>query len=126
MNFNWYLDPIQNHYADFQGRTSRRAFWMFTLFNVIISVVLNVIDQLVLDGFTLLSGLYGLALLLPSLGIGVRRLHDIDKSGWWILIGFIPIVGWIILIYWYAQPGNPSPNEWGPPPVDPAAQQSYA
>src|SRR5688500_16079856 len=111
----WYLDPIQNHYVDFQGRSSRRQFWMFTLINFIISVVLNAIDRLVLDGFTLLSGIYGLALLLPSLGLSVRRLHDIDKSGWWILIGLIPIVGWIILIVWYVRRGNPDTNEWGPP-----------
>jgi uncharacterized membrane protein YhaH (DUF805 family) len=104
MDFNLYLDPITKQYFDFQGVTGRNAFWMFVLFNFIVSVVLSVVLSVVhLQG---LAGLYSLAVLLPSLGIGVRRMHDIGKSGWWLLVGLIPILGWIYLIYLYCQPSS--------------------
>ena len=102
MDFNLYLDPITKHYFDFQGVTGRRAFWMFVLFNFVIAVVLNIVLGLIHLGP--LAGLYSLAVLLPSLGLAVRRLHDIGKSGWWLLVGLVPILGAIYLIYLYCQP----------------------
>ena len=102
MDFNYYLDPITKHYFDFQGVAGRQAFWMFILFNFVISVVLGIVLTIV--HLAPLSGLYSLAVLLPTLGLGVRRLHDTGMSGLWILVGLIPIIGWIILIYLYCQP----------------------
>ena len=88
---------------------------MFTLINFIISIVLLAVDMGVgLGG--ILQGLYSLATLLPSLAVGCRRLHDIGRSGWWIFIAIIPIVGWIILIVWYAKDSDPGDNAYGPNP----------
>ena len=104
MDFNLYLDPITKHYFDFNGVAGRRAFWMFVLFNFIIAVVLDIVLGLVhLQAF---ASLYSLAVLLPSLGLAVRRLHDIGKSGWWLLVCLVPLLGAIYLIYLYCQPST--------------------
>jgi uncharacterized membrane protein YhaH (DUF805 family) len=108
---HWFIDPIKYHYSDFTGRTGREAFWMFTLFSLIINIVLEVINN-----FPLIM-VVSLALLAPSLSISARRLHDIGKSGWWQLLTFIPIIGWIILIVWYAQKTDPADNIYGAPAV---------
>ncbi|GGT79803.1 MULTISPECIES: DUF805 domain-containing protein [Streptomyces] len=110
---NWYLDVLKK-YAVFGGRARRKEFWMFTLFSVIISIVLSVIDGVL--GMQLLSLIYSLAVLIPTLAVSVRRLHDTGRSGWWILIGLIPLVGAIILIVFYATEGNQSENAHGPNP----------
>ena len=94
---NWYLDPIIKHYFDFQGQASRKEYWMFFLFNFIVSFVIGF--ALGLLRMRSLSGLYDLAILLPSLGIAVRRMHDIGKSGWWVLVPFYNI--WLL-----AQPSS--------------------
>jgi uncharacterized membrane protein YhaH (DUF805 family) len=116
----WYLEVLKK-YAVFSGRARRKEYWMFVLFNVIISIVLSVIDQLIgtcngTTGYGLLSGIYSLAVLLPSLGVAVRRLHDTDRSGWWILIALVPIVGFIILIVFTAMEGTAGDNKHGPDP----------
>ena len=110
---HWFLDPIQNHYFDFEGRTTRKQFWMFQLMYVIVAVIIAVIDGVLQLGF--LGPLLSLALLLPNLGIAARRLHDIGKSGWWQLIGLIPVIGWIIMIVWLVTDSGPD-NEYGPNP----------
>lgn len=107
---------VTQHYFDFQGRARRASFWYFVLAYVIIAIVLGII-QSVLHLGALLTSLLALALLLPNLGVAVRRLHDSDRSGWWILIGLIPIVGWAIVIWWYCQPGTSGPNKFGPDPT---------
>lgn len=104
MDFNDYLDPIKNHYFDFEGVTGRRAFWMFVLFNFGISFVLQIVLGII--HLSPIAGLYTLAVLLPSLGIAVRRMHDIGKSGWWVLVSLVPVLGWIYVIYLYAQPSS--------------------
>jgi uncharacterized membrane protein YhaH (DUF805 family) len=104
MDFSYYLDPIQNHYFDFQGVTGRKAYWMFVLINFLISVALGIVLTIV--HLYPLGSLYSLAVLLPGLGIGVRRMHDTGKSGWWLLVGLIPIVGWIWVIYLLCQPST--------------------
>jgi uncharacterized membrane protein YhaH (DUF805 family) len=106
---HWFLDPITKHYVDFAGRIGRQEYWMFVLFSIIIQVALDIVR---LD---MIGMLVSLGLLLPSLGLGARRLHDIGKSGWWLLLGFIPIVGWIILIVWLATKTDMSANEYGNP-----------
>ena len=95
---DWYLDILKNHYVDFEGRTGRRLFWMFVLVNLGISIAITFVIGIVSDGLaSMLSGLFSLAILLPSIGIGARRLHDTGKSGWFMLIGLIPILGFLIL-----------------------------
>lgn len=108
---HWFLDPITKHYVDFEGRVGRQEYWMFVLFCVLIQVALDIVH---LD---MIGMLVSLGLLLPSLGLGARRLHDIGKSGWWLLLGFIPIVGWIILIVWLATKTDDFPNQYGNPAV---------
>lgn len=104
MDFSWYLDPITKHYFDFQGAVGRRPFWMFVLYNVIITLVLQAALSIV--HLRPLAGLYSLAVLLPSLGMAARRLHDTGRSAWWLLVGFVPVIGWIYLIYLYCQPSQ--------------------
>jgi uncharacterized membrane protein YhaH (DUF805 family) len=88
---------------------------MFFLINSIIVVVLDLIGMAIKVS-TLLGGLYGLAVLIPSLAVGVRRLHDTGRSGWWLLIGIIPVIGTIILIVFLATEGQPDDNQYGPNP----------
>lgn len=110
---HWYVDVLKK-YAVFSGRARRQEYWMFFLFNVIISIVLAIIDGAM--GSNILGILYSLATLLPGLGVTVRRLHDTDRSGWWILIALIPLVGAIILIVFLATEGKSEPNQHGPNP----------
>jgi uncharacterized membrane protein YhaH (DUF805 family) len=111
---NWYLAVLKN-YAGFSGRARRTEYWMFFLINLIIVVVLDLIGMAIKVS-TLLGGIYGLAVLIPSLAVGVRRLHDTGRSGWWLLIGLIPVIGTIILIVFMATEGQPGDNQYGPNP----------
>ncbi len=111
---NWYLAVLKN-YAGFSGRARRTEYWMFALINFIIVAVLDVIGIVIKAG-TLLGGVYGLLVLIPSLAVGIRRLHDTGRSGWWLLIGLIPLIGTIILIVFMATEGQPGDNEYGPNP----------
>jgi len=113
--FENYMDVITRHYVDFNGRARRSQFWYFVLMNIIVGMIVGVIQQMLSLG-TMLSGLYTLAVFLPNLGLSVRRLHDVNRSGWWLLLAAIPIVGWIVLIYWDCVEGTPGPNEYGPDP----------
>jgi uncharacterized membrane protein YhaH (DUF805 family) len=117
---NWYLTVLKK-YAVFGGRARRSEYWFFALFNVIISIVLVVIDGLTgllspTGGLGLLSGIYSLAVLIPSLAVGVRRLHDTGKSAWWLLIALVPLVGAIVLIVFMCLDSNPGQNQYGPNP----------
>ncbi len=136
---NWYVKVLKQ-YVDFSGRARRTEYWMFTLFNVIILVILGFVDRaLGLGSFSsdtsggvafsaslgLLGTLYSLAVLLPSLGVGVRRLHDTNRSGWWLLIGLIPIVGGIVLLVFFVLAGTRGPNSHGADPKLAAAGPAY-
>jgi uncharacterized membrane protein YhaH (DUF805 family) len=117
---NWYLDVLKK-YAVFNGRARRKEYWMFFLFNVIISIVLLIVDGIigtsaVPGALGLLGGLYALALLIPGIAVAVRRLHDTGRSGWWILIGLVPFVGGIVLIVFLVQDGTPGENQFGKNP----------
>ncbi|KZE82677.1 DUF805 domain-containing protein [Paenibacillus polymyxa] len=110
----WYLNGLKN-YVGFQGRARRTEYWMFVLFSVIASFIIGLIDGLL--GLTpILTYIYSLAVLLPSLAVMARRLHDTGRSGWWILIGLIPLVGTIILIVFFCQDSQPSDNKYGKNP----------
>lgn len=111
---NWYLAVLKN-YAGFAGRARRTEYWMFFLINFIIVAVLDIIG-LALKLGTYLGIIYSLAVLLPALAVAVRRLHDTGRSGWWVLISFVPLVGTIILIVFLATEGQPGDNQYGPNP----------
>jgi uncharacterized membrane protein YhaH (DUF805 family) len=117
---NWYLEVLKK-YAVFNGRARRKEYWMFFLFNIIISIVLGIIDGMtgtssVPGALGLLGGLYLLALLIPGIAVAVRRLHDTGRSGWWLLISFVPLIGAIVLIVFLVQDGAPGENQYGKNP----------
>ena len=117
---NWYLEVLKK-YAVFDGRARRKEYWMFILVNIIITAVLALIDSLIgtvirQAGFGLLQGLYSLAVLIPTLAVTVRRLHDTGRTGWWILIGLIPVIGGIVLLIFMLLDSEPGENQYGPNP----------
>jgi uncharacterized membrane protein YhaH (DUF805 family) len=116
---HWYTDVIKK-YAVFNGRAARPEYWWFLLISVIIAAVLNLVFSAIGGRSNIVSDLYSLAVLLPSLGVGIRRLHDTNRSGWWILISIVPFVGWIVLIILYALASDPGPNRYGAGPDQPA------
>lgn len=108
---NWYLEVLKK-YAVFQGRARRKEYWMFFLFNVIIAFVLGFVSGMLRT--PILSYLYALAVLVPGIAVGVRRMHDTDHSGWWLLVPFVNLVFACI-------EGTPGPNRFGPnPKLEPA------
>ena len=98
---DWFLDPVKNQYADFEGRTARKAFWMFILISTVISFGLSIVES-VMGMNAVISSIFSLIIFVPSIAIGARRLHDVGKSGWWQLIAIVPLVGIILLIVWWA------------------------
>jgi uncharacterized membrane protein YhaH (DUF805 family) len=114
-----------DHYTKFDGRAGRPAFWWWFLFGILVSIGANIIDA-ILGTWGVVSGLAALALLLPNLSVAIRRLHDTDHSGWWVLIGLIPIIGWIVLLIFYLREGDAGENRYGPPPVEGVAAPSPA
>jgi uncharacterized membrane protein YhaH (DUF805 family) len=121
----WYRAVLKN-YAGFSGRARRTEYWMFALVNFVVTLLLYVLTVATHSSFFLvLVFLYGLAVLLPSLAVLVRRLHDIGMSGWWILIGFVPFVGGIALFVFTLLPGNQGPNRYGDDPKGPSMAVPY-
>lgn len=106
-------------YVTFSGRARRAEYWWFILATILVSIVLGVIDGLLgLGGeFGLLSNIWSLAVFLPSLAAGARRLHDTDRSAWWLLIMLLPLIGVIVLIVFFAQKGTDGPNRFGADPL---------
>jgi uncharacterized membrane protein YhaH (DUF805 family) len=117
----WYLMALKR-YAEFNGRSRRKEYWMFTLYNIVIVMVLYLAGLVMLLRGSIsmvffgLAILYWLAVLVPGLAVCVRRLHDIDKSGWFILVSLIPAVGGIILLVLVCLDGTPGDNRFGPSP----------
>ena len=118
---DWYLDAWKN-YINFQGRARRKAYWMFVLFNIIAAVLAGALDGVLglggESGYGPISGLYSLAVFLPGLALAVRRLHDTGRTGWWMLIGLIPVIGWIVLLVFFVQDSQPGSNQYGPNPKE--------
>ena len=111
-----FLHVVKDNYFNFEGRASRYEYWWFVVINIIITCVASILDAIC--GIALFSTIVSLALLCPGLGLSVRRLHDINREGWWVLIALIPLVGWIILILWAAQKGDEAANDYGEVPTD--------
>ena len=112
---NWYLTVLKK-YAVFSGRACRAEYWMFTLFNLIITFALYGIESLA-GGPGVVGGVYVLALLIPGIAVSVRRLHDTNRSGWWLLIGLVPLIGDIVLLVFMVQGSQPDENQYGPNPM---------
>lgn len=118
---DWYLKVIRN-YVGFSGRARRKEYWIFVLINIVISIVLAMVDGMLglkvggEQGAGLLGLIYSLAILLPSIAVGVRRLHDTGRSGWWMLIAFVPFIGFIVLLVFFVLDSQPGSNEYGPNP----------
>lgn len=117
---NWYLEVLKK-YAVFDGRAGRQEYWFFILFNILISMALGYVDWLTGNinpetGLGVLSGIYALGVMIPGMAVSVRRLHDTGRSGWWLLITFVPVIGAIIFIYFMVLDSNPEINEYGPSP----------
>ena len=119
MSFIEAVNSCMRQYAGFDGRAIRSEFWFFWLFGFLIGIAANLVDPR--GG---VAGLISLALLVPSLAVGARRLHDTGRSGWWQLLVFLPIIGWIVLIVWWATRGEPVANRYGPPPPESLGQLS--
>ena len=105
-------------YVQFQGRARRSEYWYWVLFIVLVSIGLALVDGAIF-GFdetdiAVFGPIFSLATFVPSLSVGFRRMHDIGRTAWWLLIGLIPIIGTIIIIYWFVQPGQPNDNQYGP------------
>jgi uncharacterized membrane protein YhaH (DUF805 family) len=125
---SWYLAVLKK-YAVFNGRARRKEYWMFVLVNFLIALVIGLLaaiaagfdvhsNTILGTGVNCLSSLYSLAVLLPSLAVSVRRLHDIGKSGWWLLVGLIPLIGWIWSLILMVTDSQPGVNQYGPNPKE--------
>jgi uncharacterized membrane protein YhaH (DUF805 family) len=125
MSFPNAVRSVLTQYANFHGRARRSEFWWFMLASLLASIVASIIDAAIGSdvgaGTGVVSLLLSLALLIPTLAVGARRLHDTGKTGWWQLIALVPLVGIIVLIVFWAQDGHPNPNQHGPSPKYQAA-----
>lgn len=119
---NWYLEVFKK-YAVFSGRAGRQEYWYFTLFNILVALLLRVMDQITgnLDyetGLGLLSTFYSLVVLIPATAVLVRRLHDTDRSAWWLLIVLVPLIGELVLLVFTILDSQPGNNQYGANPKD--------
>jgi uncharacterized membrane protein YhaH (DUF805 family) len=111
-----FVDAIKSgfsNYVTFGGRAIRSEYWYWILFIILAEIVTSFIDYGIL-GYQITTPLFGLAVFLPGLAVSIRRLHDLDRSGWWIFIVFVPLIGAILLIVWYCSRGTQGPNRFGP------------
>lgn len=115
MGFSQAITSGFSNYVTFSGRASRSEYWYWVLFVILAEIVTSIIDYVI--GIEVTTTLFGLAVILPGLAVTFRRLHDLDRSAWWFLIAFIPIIGWIILIIWYCARGTVGQNRFGPDPL---------
>ena len=108
---NWKLVVLER-YAKFDGRAGRAEFWWFVLANLLVYVALGILIQIA-SIFVILYIGYAVAVIIPSIAVAIRRLHDTDKSGWWLLIALVPFVGFIVLLVFYIMEGTAGPNQFG-------------
>ncbi|TPW31143.1 DUF805 domain-containing protein [Martelella alba] len=116
MGFQDAFKLVFSNYANFRDRSSRGAFWYWVLASWIVSVILSMIDYGLLgasDNVGILGGIWSLAIIVPNIAIGARRLHDINRTGWWQLLA-LTVIGSLVLIYWFCQPGQAEANRFGP------------
>jgi uncharacterized membrane protein YhaH (DUF805 family) len=120
MNFPTAIKSCLSNYAGFSGRARRSEFWYFTLFSILANLIASILDGALfgLPGGPI-GGILSLGLFLPSLAVAARRLHDTGRSGWWMLLGLIPLIGWVVLLIWYVGRGEDGPNRFGADPRAP-------
>jgi uncharacterized membrane protein YhaH (DUF805 family) len=141
MTFTEAVKSCLSKYVTFSGRAARSEFWFFWLFSFLVLIVSTILDGILGTGFTMINPATGLeqsvgygyvyiiaalALLLPSLAAAVRRLHDTNRSGWWLLIALIPLIGAILLLVWYCTKGTPGDNQYGSDPLGGDLSQAFA
>lgn len=116
---HYYVNVIKN-YVNFSGRATRQEYWIFFLINIAVSIALGIVDEIFVSSsgssVHILSGLYTLFIFLPGFALFIRRLHDTNRSGWWILIGLIPVIGAIVLFIFTVLDSAPEINKWGVSP----------
>ena len=108
MGFSDAVQRCFSRYAQFQGRASRPEYWWFWLFVFVVTAAARILGDFV-------NAITALVMILPLVSVGVRRLHDTGRSGFWLLLGFIPVVGWIVVLIFLVERGFPGPNDYGPP-----------
>ena len=119
----WYLKAVRN-YVNFQGRAQRKEYWFYLLFYILFAIAVVLVESFLglsdlsdpEKGTGPLYAIYTLAFLLPSIAVAVRRLHDIGRTGWWLLLALIPLVGAIVLLIFYCLDSQPGDNKYGPNP----------
>ncbi|MEP9401492.1 DUF805 domain-containing protein [Sphingomonas sp. VNH70] len=114
----WMILPLRR-YFEIGGRSRRNEFWMFTLFTILVGVLATIVDGALGFGWDdtgPVNGITSLLLFIPSITVSVRRLHDIDRSGWWLLLVFAIVIGWIVLFVFYVTEGTHGRNRFGPDP----------
>jgi len=116
---NWYIAVFKKAF-EFKGRSCRAEYWYFFLFNIIAGIVLAIVDSIIGTGHIgqsgLLSSIYTLIALIPGIAVSIRRMHDTDRSGWWVLLPLIPLIGFIVFLIFAAQRGTAGNNRFGPSP----------
>ncbi|GIF47169.1 uncharacterized membrane protein YhaH (DUF805 family) [Asanoa ferruginea] len=124
MSFTESLKSVFSQYVGFSGRARRSEYWWFALFAILLNVVARILDSVLFDTSTASTGIFGiivgLALFLPGLAVAVRRLHDTDRTGWWVLIGLVPLVGAIVLLVFMVSDSKPGANRFGASPKEQA------
>ena len=116
---DWYFKVLKN-YVGFRGRARRKEYWMFYLVSIVLTLVLSLLDKML--GFQaagdegILTAIYGLLIFLPSWAVQFRRLHDTNRSAWWLLLLLIPVIGWLIILIFNCQNGTPGENRFGEDP----------
>ncbi len=110
---DWYLLVLKN-YLGFHGRARRKEFWMFLLIDILIRIILGLVEYRLQVGF--LSQIYSVLIFLPYVGVSMRRLHDTERSGWWLLLSFIPVIGTLVLLFFMAIEGTTGRNAYGQDP----------
>ncbi|MFN1650048.1 DUF805 domain-containing protein [Vibrio rotiferianus] len=118
--FDWYYKVILN-YTNFNGRARRQEYWYFTLVNVLVNLVMGIIDRAIgsatqMDNFGFFGVIYALFIMIPSIAVTVRRLHDSGRTGWWALIAFVPVIGILVLLYFLIQDSEEGSNQYGANP----------
>ena len=118
----WATLPLKR-YAEFTGRSRRKEYWLFALMMLVAGIVVGMVEGMLglsgtLGTYGPLSWLLIAAIIVPSIAVGVRRFHDLGKSGWWMLVGLIPIVGGLVLLFFFVQEGDKGPNQYGPDPLE--------
>jgi uncharacterized membrane protein YhaH (DUF805 family) len=123
MGFGTAVTTVFGKYVGFQGRARRSEFWWWILFTFLLGIVAGILDAFIDPPIAgqihlgYIATIFQLAVLLPSIAVAVRRLHDTDRSGWWLFLALIPLIGAIILIIWYCQKGTAGPNKFGADPT---------